>query len=130
MGLEDGRFSIFFEWQPDRNLDLLYIKIFVTKEKTDFGFLTQWDISAVEDNLRGASTGTSFLLPRKYLPSVTCEGFRQADCAPSSTNSELGDTETEVPTNSAPLERQPVWASRLIILVPRYVVEAHDGSPI
>ncbi|TFK67868.1 hypothetical protein BDN72DRAFT_74132 [Pluteus cervinus] len=100
-----GLFSIFFGWQPDRNLDFLHIKIFATKEKTDFGFLAQWFVSPIEDNLRG---------------------FRQAD-DPISTISEEGYTDHLMPTNLNQRDPNSQWASRLITLVPRYMA-AKDGT--
>jgi hypothetical protein len=44
--------DLMFEWRPDSKEDLFYIKIFVTKERTSFSFLTQYG-NADEDKLRG-----------------------------------------------------------------------------
>jgi len=44
--------DLMFAWRPESKVDLFYIKIFVTKERTSFSFLQQIG-SSIEDKLRG-----------------------------------------------------------------------------
>ncbi|TFK67871.1 hypothetical protein BDN72DRAFT_960705 [Pluteus cervinus] len=104
VGRDDGQFCIYSDWNPDRNLDFLYIKIFVTREKTDFSFFSQWVNSATEDSLRA---------------------FRENEPLSGSTLVEAG-TSSPAEEEASPAcdpRRQLPWASRLITLVPQYVIK-------
>lgn len=59
IGCGDIGRRITFRYRENRDCDFLYLKIFVTRERTDFKFLLQWFTSPTEDRLRGESWGQS-----------------------------------------------------------------------
>ncbi|KAF9061961.1 hypothetical protein BDP27DRAFT_309712 [Rhodocollybia butyracea] len=50
--------DLLFQYRKNQDYDVLYLKIFVTKEKTDFSFIRQWFAAKNEEKLRDYSSST------------------------------------------------------------------------
>ncbi|KIJ53847.1 hypothetical protein M422DRAFT_775802 [Sphaerobolus stellatus SS14] len=64
----EGRFIV--EHRENRHHDFIYFKIFITKERTNFAFHTQWYSSPLEDKLRGYTQREAMSRSSETIPSV------------------------------------------------------------
>ncbi|KAE9396982.1 hypothetical protein BT96DRAFT_91406 [Gymnopus androsaceus JB14] len=99
IGYRDNADDLLLAYRENRDNDLLYLKIFITKERTDFSFLGQWLSAKQEDDLRNYS----------YLTAPSNEQLKAAELQ--SKQEELGLKSTK------PTPKISEWASMCITIV-------------